>query len=82
LFGKKAYNLVMATTIRIEEQTVTITNDHKSCRGKAWTGTIDEALSAWIGKKFSRFDTRTITRRDIANAQGTFKPFVRQTIID
>jgi hypothetical protein len=72
----------MATTIRIEGETVTITNDHKTSRGKVWTGTIDEALSVWIGKKFSRFDSRTITRRDIMNAQGTFKPGVRQTIID
>jgi hypothetical protein len=72
----------MATTIRVEGQTVTISNDHKTCRGKVWTGTADEALSAWIGKKFSRFDSRTITRRDIVNAQGTFKPGVRQTIID
>ena len=72
----------MATTIRVEGQTVSITNDHKTCRGKIWTGTIEEALSAWIGKKFSRFDSRTITRRDIVSAQGTFKPGVRQTVID
>ena len=72
----------MATTIRIEGQTVNISNDHKTYRGRVWTGTIDEALSAWIGKKFTRFDSRSITRRDIMNAQGTFRPGVRQTIID
>jgi len=82
LLQEKRYIKTMATTIRVEGQTVTITNDHKSCRGKVWTGSVDEALSTWIGKKFSRFDLRTITRRDITNAQGTFKPGVRQTTID
>ena len=72
----------MATTIRIEGQAVNISSDHKSCRGRAWNGTIDEALSVWIGKKFTRFDSRSITRRDIMNAQGTFRPGIRQTVID
>jgi len=72
----------MATTIRIEEKTVTISSDSKPFRGKVWEGTIEEAISNWIGKKFTRFDSRCIVRRDFLNAQKTFKKGVRQTVIE
>jgi hypothetical protein len=72
----------MATTIRIAQGCVTIWNDLRRFKGRVWSGTVAEALSAWVGKRFTRQDSRCIVRRDILNAQGTFKPGVRQTMID
>ncbi|MCX5805310.1 MAG: hypothetical protein NT010_04470 [Proteobacteria bacterium] len=71
----------MATTIRIEAKSVTISNDFKLFRGKVWEGTIEEAISNWVGKRFTRLDSRCIVRRDFLNAQGTFKQGIKQTVI-
>lgn len=72
----------MATTIRIESQHVTISSDLRPFQGRKWSGSVEEALSAWVGRKFTKYDSRHILRRDILNARGSFTPGVRQTIIE
>jgi hypothetical protein len=72
----------MATTIRIENKNVTISSDFRPFRGRVWEGTIEEAISNWVGKRFTRLDSRCIVRRDFLNARGTFKQGIRQTVIE
>jgi hypothetical protein len=72
----------MATIIRIEDKKVTMSSDFRPFGGKVWEGTVEEAISNWVGKKFTRLDSRCIVRRDFLNARGTFKQGIKQTIIE
>jgi hypothetical protein len=70
------------TTILIKEDKVTITSDLRQFSHKAWTGNMEEAIRVWVGKKFTKMDSRRMTRNDFLRAPKCFSDNTHRTCID
>jgi hypothetical protein len=70
------------TTIIIKDDKVTISSDLRQFSGRTWNGPLEEALRVWVGKKFTKMDSRRITRNDFLRAAKCFSENTRRTCID